>query len=78
MQELSGEAIILNLLTERYYGLDAVGTRMWQALTSSASLQDALDVLLSEFDIDVDTLQRDMAALIGKLADQGLLEIHRD
>jgi hypothetical protein len=30
VQELEGEAVLLNLASERYFGLDDVGTRIWQ------------------------------------------------
>ena len=39
------ESVILNLNTESYHGLDDVGTRMWTALTRSASIQEAFEVL---------------------------------
>ena len=34
-QELDGETVLLNLQSERYYGLDDVGTRMWQLLAEN-------------------------------------------
>ncbi len=39
VQELAGEAVLLNLKTEQYFGLDAVGARMWQSLVSEPSIQ---------------------------------------
>jgi len=35
---LDGESVFLNLETERYFGLDETGTRMWQLLTSLPSI----------------------------------------
>jgi hypothetical protein len=74
LRELSGEAVILNLNTEHYFGLDEIGTRMWVLLTSSATIQAAFDVLLEEYAVDADTLHRDMTELIKNLMEHGLLE----
>jgi hypothetical protein len=73
-QELNGEAVLLNLHNEMYYGLDEVGTRMWQLLTTSDSVQAALDTMLHEFDVSPETLEKDMSRIINELLEQGLLE----
>jgi hypothetical protein len=76
-RDLDGESVILNLQTESYFGLDEVGTRMWALLTASDTVQAALDALLEEYETDAGTLRKDLEELIGKLADQGLLEVSR-
>ena len=39
-RELDGEAILLNLATGMYFGLDQVGTRLWALITESGSLRN--------------------------------------
>ena len=73
-RELDGEAVLLNLQNEMYYGLDEVGTRMWQLLTTSDSVQAAMDTMLEEFDVSPQTLEQDLADLITELKFHGLLE----
>ena len=46
-REFDDEAVVLNLDTESYLGLDAVGTRMWTVLTHQPSIQAAYNILLS-------------------------------
>lgn len=72
---IEGESVLLNLNNESYYGLDEVGTRMWELLTTSESIQAAYDQLLDEYEVEAETLRRDMQNLISNLFDQGLLEI---
>ena len=74
-RQLDDESVILHLDNEIYYGLDEVGTRMWTALTESENIQAAFNVLIDEFDVKPDTLQKDLGALIEKLLTKGLLEI---
>ena len=51
-----------------------VGTRMWDALTSSDSIQAAYEKLLNEYDVSADKLREDLSELVGKLVAKGLLE----
>ena len=73
-RELDGEAVLLNLQNEMYYGLDEVGTRMWTLLTTSDSVQAAMDAMLEEFDVTPEVLEQDVAKMIKELQTNGLLE----
>lgn len=73
---IGGESVILNIKSERYYGLDDVGTGMWQALTTTETIQAAYDALLDEYDVDAELLRRDLAELVEKLAVAELIEVH--
>ena len=74
-RELEGEAAILNLESEFYFGLDDVGTRMWLVLTESSSIQGAYDALQDEYEVEPDLLRKDLIELIEKLVEKGLLEV---
>lgn len=75
VRELAGESVLLNLTTESYFGLDEVGTRMWTALAESPSVALAFDLLASEYEVEPDKLQEDLAIYIEKLVDLGLLRV---
>ena len=76
MFRISGdEAVILNLKSELYLGLDPVGTRFWTALHDAPSIQAACESLLSEFDVAPDRLRQDMGNLLSQLLEQGLVEV---
>jgi len=72
---LQGESVILNLNSERYFGLDDVGTRFLTVLTSANSIQSAYETLLKEYDVEGETLRQDLISIIEQLLDQGLVEI---
>ena len=73
MRELEGEAVILNLKSETYFGLDDVGTRMWTLLSESESIQAAFDSLMAEYDVEESRLRDDLINLLRQLVDNGLL-----
>lgn len=75
IRELGGESVLLNLKSERYFGLDPIGTHMWQVLSSSNSIQAAYETLLAEYDVDGDVLRLDLHHLIEQLIEHGLIEV---
>jgi Coenzyme PQQ synthesis protein D (PqqD) len=70
-----GEVAILNLRRGTYYGLDAVGTRVWNLLQEPGTVREIRNVLLNEYDVEPERCERDLLALLQKLADEGLVEI---
>jgi hypothetical protein len=70
---LDQESVILNLNTEKYFGLDAVGTRMWQLVTSSPTIDAAFFQLIEEYDVEPATLRIHLAELLEHLLDNGLI-----
>ncbi|MGI9066670.1 MAG: PqqD family protein [Pyrinomonadaceae bacterium] len=72
---LQSESVILNLDSERYFGLDEVGTRMMTLLTTADSIQAAYETLLEEYDVEGEVLRQDLTSIIEQLVEQGLVEI---
>ena len=75
-REIAGEAVILNLETGKYFGLDQVGTRMWQLLAEHKQVEPALEDLTEEYDTTKDQLQHDLLELVDNLASHQLIEIN--
>jgi hypothetical protein len=75
LRVIGDEAVILNLKSELYLGLDPVGTRMWMVLHSTPSIQAAYDLLLAEFDVEPERLRRDLDKLLDQMMEQGLIEL---
>ena len=68
------EAVLLDLKTERYLGLDNVSARIWQVLTEGGSVQSAYETLLAEFDVDPERLRTDLEEFVQELLQLGLVE----
>ncbi|PON12706.1 PqqD family protein [Candidatus Entotheonella serta] len=77
-RELDGESVILNLDSECYFGLDAVGTRFWTTLCESASIEAAYHTLHATYEVEAKRLRRDLEHLIDCLEQHGLVDIHLD
>ncbi len=77
-RELQDEAVILELASGQYYGLDEVGTRMWQLLRHHGCLRPAYQALLEEYQVSQDQLRRDLLEFVEGLAARKLLELHEE
>jgi len=73
ISNLQEESVILNLDSERYYGLDNVGTRFVSVLNASESIEAAYEVLRDEYDVDAQSLRQDLLELTENLLKQGIL-----
>lgn len=73
-QRLDGESVMLSLASGEYFRLDAVATRMFEALLRCGDEEEALDVLEACFEATRETLRRDLAVLRDQLLTEGLLE----
>ena len=74
-QEVSGETVLWDLKSENYFGLDAVGTRIWQLIRDNGDLQVILETILDEFDADEARIRGDLDALLSEIADLGLITV---
>jgi hypothetical protein len=78
ISNLQDESVILNLGSERYYGLDSVGTRILSVLATSHSIEAAYNTLVQEYDVDGQVLRQDLLALVEDLVDKGLVQMSRE
>lgn len=75
VRHLDGETVLLNLDTEKYFGLDATGTRMWELATHSSRIETAFATLTEEFEVEPNVLRIHLVELLTQLVDNGLLKV---
>lgn len=73
--ELGDEAVILNLDTGEYFGLDPVGAQIWSWLKGPQTVVQLRDRLVEEYRSDRDEIERDLLALLTQLVDEGLIDV---
>jgi hypothetical protein len=70
---LGAESVILNLDSGVYFGLDEIGTRIWQLL-EQRDVRGVCETLHSEYDASSERVEADVMALIDRLSAKGLVE----
>lgn len=73
-QEVDGETVLLDLAGEAYFGLNEVGSRVWQLLKQDHGFNELLDLLEDEFDVPRDRLEADVADLMESLVKAGIVK----
>ena len=74
-QEVGGEAVLLNLASERYFGLDAIGTRIWQLIEQGTPVTGIAARIGDEFDAPMETITSDLDKLLERLIEAGLIVV---
>lgn len=75
-RELDGEAVILDLDSGTYFGLNSSGTRMWNLLVQQhGTLQRVLEALEKEYEAAPETLRDDLLQLVRQLQQKGLVRV---
>ena len=72
-RELEGEAVLLDLSSSRYFGLNAVGTRVWTLIASGSTMAQLTAAMAAEFDGDPEQIARDVCELLAELTERGLV-----
>ena len=73
---LDGEAVLLNLEDGTYFGLDPVGTRIWQLIDEErGTVRGILAALLREYDVDPEQCEEDLLRLLAELRSRGLITL---
>ena len=73
--DIGGETVILGMKAGRYYGLDAVGVRVWQLIQNPALVSDVTKTLVAEYDVDAERCESDVLRLLDSMAAAGLVEV---
>jgi Coenzyme PQQ synthesis protein D (PqqD) len=72
---LGEESAILNMRNTVYYGLNPVGSRVWNLVQQAKSIGEIRDALLEEYDVEAQQCERDLLVLLEKMRDEGLIEV---
>jgi hypothetical protein len=73
--DLAGETAILNLDAGIYYGLDQVGSHIWNRIKQPCSVRDLKEDILHEFEVGPVNCEADLLEFLNRLLDQRLIEV---
>jgi hypothetical protein len=73
--EVDGELIAMSVEHGECYGMNDVGTRIWELLAEPRSVASLCDSLVTEFDVDPALCREQVAAFIDKLRADKLVTV---
>lgn len=72
-KQVGDELVLLDYERGIYFGLDAVGARIWQLIDEQQTEATIVDQLLDEFDVTREVVAGDVDRLVAELAERGLI-----
>lgn len=74
-RQVGDEHVILDLASGTYFGLDPVGSRAWELLSTGKSLAEVCDTMIEEYDVTRATLEADILALVQTMIERQLVNV---
>ena len=73
--DMAGETVVLDMKSGMYYGMDAVAGLIWNLIEEPKTLDEIRAAVIREYDIDVESCERDVFAFVSALESAGLVEV---
>jgi hypothetical protein len=73
--EIDGEVVMLSIENSEYYGMDKVGSRIWQLLESPLQLKELINKLMDEFDVAEEKCRKETLDFVKKMTEKKLLNL---
>lgn len=73
--EIKGEGVILSLKNGKYYGVNSVGSSIWQAIQNPATLPEIEAAVTQEYDVDQKTCRQEVVTFLERMVNEELVEV---
>ena len=71
--EIDGEVVMLSIENSEYYGMDKVGSRIWQLLEKPMLFKELVTKLMDEYEVTEEQCRLDTLGFVRKMTDKKLL-----
>lgn len=71
--DMNGSAVMMDIMTGKYYNLGEVGGRIWELLEEPMTVGALVEKLTGEYDVSAEQCRTDIAPFLKTLLERGLL-----
>ena len=71
--DMNGSAVMMDIMSGKYYNLGSVGGRIWELLEEPTSVAALVEKLTAEYDVSAQQCRADIEPFLNTLLDRGLL-----
>ena len=72
---MDGETVMMSINNGEYYGLDPIGSRIWELIENPISVESLIAKLRCEYDIEIAQCEHDTTIFLQQMANKNLLII---
>ena len=73
--KLDDELVMMSIANGEYYGLDSIGTRIWEIIEKETSVANIIQVLCDEYDVNPEQCNIDTMSFLNILLEKKLINI---
>jgi hypothetical protein len=73
--EIDGEVVMLSVENSEYYGMDKVGSRIWELIEQPLTLKSIVTKLMEEYNVTEQQCHKDTLSFLNKLLEKRLIII---
>jgi len=74
---MDGEVVMLSIQRGEYFGLDKIGSRIWELIENPRSIEEIKAILLEEYEVDEETCLIDLIEFLEDLQNKGLIIVNQ-
>lgn len=74
--EMDGEIVMFSVENSEYYGMNKVGSRIWELLVQPVSFKALLKLLMDEFEVAEDKCIHDTLFFVNMLKNKNMITCH--
>ncbi len=72
---MDGETVMMSIENGEYFGLNSVGSRMWELIENPIKVNTLIELLLDEFDVSREQCEAETMEFLNHLLEKKLLTI---
>lgn len=72
---LDKEIVMMSVENNEYYGLNKVGSRIWQIIETPTAVERIIDIMMKEYKIDRSTCTADVMEYLNELESKNLIRV---
>lgn len=71
--DMDGETVMMSIENNKYYGLNPVGSRIWELISQPISFESLITALTKEFKVNTGDCEKDVSDFLLKLKEKDLV-----
>lgn len=76
--DIDGDVVMMSIENGAYYGLDPIGSRIWEMIGTPCKVSDLIERLMEEFEVDRPTCEKGVFNFLNDIQKFKLIQIqHR-
>lgn len=72
---IGDEVVMMSIENSAYYGLDPVGSKIWEMIAEPVRVSQLCDQLMERFEVSAEQCQADVLKFLNEMHDEGMLQV---